>query len=78
MKQAHSLISALEDLADTQESRVREKATTALREVAGQMSHEQLKKHFHSLVHRLASHDWSVRNLCVCVRLSMSAMRSSV
>jgi len=68
----HTLMGPLEELCNVEEIVVREKSLEALRQIAGQMSHEQVVQHLCALIARLASHDWFTSRISVCSLFSVA------
>lgn len=70
--QAHALIGPLEELCNSEEVSVREKAAEALEQLAQQMSAEQIMRHLCGLINRLASHEWFTSRISVCGLFAMA------
>ncbi|KAG0672856.1 protein phosphatase 2A structural subunit [Kluyveromyces marxianus] len=65
-KYATLLLPALEILASTEETLVREKAVTSLNEIAEQLSEEQLLHDFVPLIENLATNEWFSSKVSAC------------
>mmetsp|Transcript_81622 Transcript_81622/g.141873 ORF Transcript_81622/g.141873 Transcript_81622/m.141873 type:complete len:596 (+) Transcript_81622:118-1905(+) len=74
---AHTLIGPLEELCNVEEISVRDKATEALRDLAKQMSTEQVVQHLCALISRLATHDWFTSRISVCTLFSAAIPKVS-
>ena len=71
----HSLIKPLEDLLGIDESSVREKATSSLRQIITTLPSRQVEEHCLPLVFRLATNDWFVARSTACTLIPQVAHR---